>query len=125
MLAVHDVARRAVDRARAGGGPTLIEALTYRMKGHAEHDAQAYVPKAELEEWRERDPLQRYVRTLTESGTATAEELAAIDRAISDGVDGDVEFAEKSPLPSPEVALQNVYASGIPEVEPAIVRRQS
>jgi TPP-dependent pyruvate/acetoin dehydrogenase alpha subunit len=125
VLAVYDVARRAVDRARAGGGPTLIEALTYRMKGHAEHDAQAYVPKAELEEWRQRDPLERYVRTLTQTGVATAEDLVAIDRTISDEVDRDVAFAENSPLPSPEVALQNVYATGIPETEPAIVRRQS
>ena len=60
VLAVYDAARRAVDRARSGGGPTLIEAMTYRMKGHAEHDAQAYVPKAELEEWRAKDPIERY-----------------------------------------------------------------
>jgi pyruvate dehydrogenase E1 component alpha subunit/2-oxoisovalerate dehydrogenase E1 component alpha subunit len=125
VLAVYGVARRAVDRARAGEGPTLVEALTYRMKGHAEHDAQAYVPKEELEAWKEKDPLARYSRALLESGVATAPELAAIDQSISDGLDRDVEFAENSPFPTPEDALKGVYATGIPAVEPAIVRRQS
>jgi len=125
VLAVHATARRAVDRARNGGGPTLIESLTYRMKGHAEHDGQAYVPKEELEAWRHRDPLERYGRLLIESGLAAADELAAIDRAIGEDVDKDVEFAEKSPFPSADEALKNVYATGIPETEPAIVRRRS
>jgi pyruvate dehydrogenase E1 component alpha subunit/2-oxoisovalerate dehydrogenase E1 component alpha subunit len=125
VLAVHGAARRAVDRARSGGGPTLIESLTYRMKGHAEHDAQAYVPKEELEEWRRRDPLERYARVLLESAAATAEELAAVDRAVSEEVDREVEAAEKSPLPTPDDALKNVYAAPLPEGEPAEVRRRS
>ena len=125
VFAVYSAARRAVDRARSGGGPTLLESLTYRMKGHAEHDAQAYVPKDELEEWRRRDPLERCTRNLVESGTATSEELAAIDRAVGEEVDREVEAAEKSPLPSPEEALNNVYASGVPAGEPAVVRRNS
>jgi len=123
VLAVYDAARRAVDRARSGGGPTLIEAMTYRMKGHAEHDAQAYVPKAELEEWRERDPIARYSRTLFESGAAAAADLEAIDSAVSEEVDREVEAAEKSPLPTPDAALHGVYASGAADVEPVIVRR--
>ncbi|MEP6995017.1 MAG: thiamine pyrophosphate-dependent dehydrogenase E1 component subunit alpha [Acidobacteriota bacterium] len=125
VLAVHASARRAVDRARAGQGPSLIEAVTYRMKGHAEHDAQAYVPKEELEAWREKDPLESYARVLIEAGTATAEQLSAMDQAITQEVDREVELAEKSPLPLPEVALQNVYAKGAAQSEPAIVRRQS
>jgi TPP-dependent pyruvate/acetoin dehydrogenase alpha subunit len=125
VLAVHDVARRAVDRARSGGGPTFIESLTYRMKGHAEHDAQAYVPKEEIEEWRLRDPIERYRRVLLESGTATAEDLSAIDQTISDEVDREVEFAEQSPFPTPEDALKNVYATGAAELEPLVVRRRS
>jgi pyruvate dehydrogenase E1 component alpha subunit/2-oxoisovalerate dehydrogenase E1 component alpha subunit len=119
VLAVHAAARRAVDRARSGGGPTLVEALTYRMKGHAEHDAQAYVRKEELEEWRHKDPLERYTRGLIESKDATAEQLAAIDEAIGQEVDREVQLAEQSPLPAPEVALQNVYANGVAEIEPA------
>jgi pyruvate dehydrogenase E1 component alpha subunit/2-oxoisovalerate dehydrogenase E1 component alpha subunit len=125
VLAVYDVARRAVDRARAGGGPTLIESMTYRMKGHAEHDAQAYVAKEELEAWRRKDPLERYAHVLTETGVAAAEELAAIDQAVSQEVDSDVEFAEKSPFPAPEEAFKNVYATKTPEAEPVIVRRLS
>jgi pyruvate dehydrogenase E1 component alpha subunit/2-oxoisovalerate dehydrogenase E1 component alpha subunit len=124
VLAVYASARQAVDRARSGGGPTLIEALTYRMKGHAEHDAQAYVPKEELEAWRQKDPLERYSRVLIESGASTAAELAALDQSIGQQVDREVELAEQSPMPSPEVALENVYASGVPEVEPAVVRRR-
>ncbi len=125
VLAVYAAARRAVDRARSGGGPTLIEAMTYRMKGHAEHDAQAYVPKEELEEWRQRDPLERYARTLVESGDATAEELAAIDQSVTEEIDREAEAAEKSPLPDPAIALQNVYAKPSSETEPAVVRKRS
>jgi len=125
VFAVYDAARSAVDRARSGGGPTLLESMTYRMKGHAEHDAQAYVPKAELEEWRRRDPLERCARVLVEAGVATADELSGVDRAVGEEVDREVEAAEKSPLPSPDAALQNVYAPGIPEGEPAVVRRGS
>jgi pyruvate dehydrogenase E1 component alpha subunit/2-oxoisovalerate dehydrogenase E1 component alpha subunit len=126
VLAVHAASRRAVDRARSGGGPTLIEALTYRMKGHAEHDAQAYVRKEDLEAWRLKDPLERYARVLVESKDATAEQLAAMDQAIGQEVDREVQLAEQSPLPDPEIALQNVYANGgVVEVEPAIVKRPS
>ena len=126
VLAVYEAARRAVDRARSGGGPTLVEALTYRMKGHAEHDAQAYVRKEDLEAWRHKDPLERYSRVLIESKDATAEQLTAIDEAIGQEVDREVQLAEQSPLPEAGVALQNVYANGaIVEAEPAIVRRQS
>jgi len=125
VLAVYAAARRAVDRARSGGGPTLVEALTYRMKGHAEHDPQAYVRKEDLEAWRKKDPLERYARTLIESKDATAEQLAAMDDAIGQEVDREVQLAEQSPLPAPEVALQNVYANGgVVEHEPVIVKRQ-
>jgi pyruvate dehydrogenase E1 component alpha subunit/2-oxoisovalerate dehydrogenase E1 component alpha subunit len=125
VLAVYAAARRAADRARSGDGPTLIEAMTYRMKGHAEHDAQAYVPKEELEEWRRRDPLERYARVLVETGDATAEELAAIDRAVTEEIDREAEAAEKSPLPDPAIALQNVYAKPSSETEPVVVRKRT
>lgn len=126
VLAVHDAARRAVDRARGGGGPTLLEAVTYRMKGHAEHDAQAYVPKEEIEEWRAKDPIERYARVLVESGAGSANELAAIDQAIAEEVDRDVERAEASPLPAPEFAGEGVYARAPqPEPAPSPARRRS
>jgi TPP-dependent pyruvate/acetoin dehydrogenase alpha subunit len=125
VLAVYDVARRAVDRARGGGGPTLIESLTYRMKGHAEHDAQAYVPPEELEAWRRKDPIDRYTHVLVEGGIATAEELAAIDRTIAEDLDRDVAFAEQSPFPSPDDGLRSVYAAGPAAVEPSTARKTS
>jgi TPP-dependent pyruvate/acetoin dehydrogenase alpha subunit len=124
-LAVYETTRRAADRARAGGGPTLIEAVTYRMRGHAEHDAQAYVPKEELEEWKRRDPIERFARQLVASGVADPAQLAQIDRAISEELERDVAYAENSPLPAPEDALKNVYATGTLEPEPVFVRRRS
>ena len=124
VLAVHAAARRAADRARSGGGPTLVEAQTYRMKGHAEHDGQSYVPPEELAEWSQRDPIDRYVRELLESAAADEGELAAIDRRIALEVDRDLELALACPPPPPENALQGVYADGLTEAEPAWIRRR-
>ncbi len=123
VLAVHEATRRAAYRAREGQGPTLIECVTYRMKGHAEHDSQAYVPKEELEDWKRRDPIERYIRVLLESGVASAEDLAGVDRSVAEELDRDVEFADTSPFPSPGTALGNVYAGVATEVETAILRR--
>ena len=122
-LAVYEATRRAAARAREGDGPTLIEAVTYRMKGHAEHDSQHYVPKEELEDWKRRDPIERYTRVLVESGVAGTEALAALDRDVAEQLDRDVELAEKSPLPLPETALTSVYAGGPAELEAAVLRR--
>src|SRR5437667_4905029 len=97
VLAVYEATRRAAERAREGEGPTLIEAVTYRMKGHAEHDGQANVPREELEDWKRRDPIERYTRLLVESGDARSEELAAIDRAIVEDLDADGACAVESP----------------------------
>lgn len=130
VLAVYEAARRAVERARAGEGPTLLEAKTYRMKGHAEHDGQAYVPAGELAEWAARDPLNLYAARLVESKDATAADLAAIDADVADRVETDAAAVEQSPYPPPESALDGVYAVGSgaerprAESEPAIVRRR-
>jgi len=110
VLAVYEACRRAVDRARRGEGPTLVEAKTYRMKGHAEHDNQEYVPKQELEAWIRRDPIEAFARALLESGLATRQDLAAIDREASVLVERDADLADKSPFPAPERALEGVYA---------------
>jgi pyruvate dehydrogenase E1 component alpha subunit len=93
------------------------------MKGHAEHDSQAYVPKEELEDWKRRDPIERYIRVLVESGVTTAGDLAAVDRSIAAELDRDLEFAEKSPFPAPEDTLKDVYAGGAAEAQTAILRR--
>jgi pyruvate dehydrogenase E1 component alpha subunit/2-oxoisovalerate dehydrogenase E1 component alpha subunit len=110
VLAVYRTTRDAVTRARAGGGPTLVELLTYRRKGHAEHDNQSYVPREELEHWAQRDPLDRYHRQLLESAWATPEELEALDAQVAAEVDAAVAQAEAEPFPEPATALDGVYA---------------
>src|SRR5687767_5454499 len=80
VLAVYDATREAVDRARRGDGAALIEVVTYRRKGHAEHDNQSYVPPGEIERWeRENDPLDRYLRVLTEDLDFDDADFAAVD----------------------------------------------
>ncbi|HEU5174393.1 MAG TPA: thiamine pyrophosphate-dependent dehydrogenase E1 component subunit alpha [Gemmatimonadaceae bacterium] len=111
VLAVYDVTKRAVDRARRGEGVTLVELMTYRRKGHAEHDNQSYVPDGEIERWaRENDPLDRYAaRLTTELGFAQAE-LEAIDARVRAEIDAATDEAERSPSPDPTDALVGVYA---------------
>src|SRR5215510_5891759 len=80
VIAVYDVTKRAVDHARGGGGVTLIELMTYRRKGHAEHDNQSYVPAGEIDRWaRENDPLDRYVQRLTGNEGFSADDIVAVD----------------------------------------------
>ncbi|HWH50534.1 MAG TPA: thiamine pyrophosphate-dependent dehydrogenase E1 component subunit alpha [Gemmatimonadaceae bacterium] len=111
VLAVYDVTKRAVDRARQGEGVTLLELVTYRRKGHAEHDNQSYVPPGEIERWeRENDPLTRYVARLRDDFSFAAPELEAIDERVRLEVDDATDVAERSGLPEALDALQGVYA---------------
>ena len=111
VLAVYDVTKQAVDHARAGGGVTLIELMTYRRKGHAEHDNQSYVPAGEIERWAaENDPLDRYLVVLRDQIGASDDEIAAIDARVIAEVDAATDEAEKSPPPEPLDALLGVYA---------------
>jgi pyruvate dehydrogenase E1 component alpha subunit/2-oxoisovalerate dehydrogenase E1 component alpha subunit len=111
VLAVYMAARRAVDRARGGGGTSLIEVLTYRRKGHAEHDAQGYQPAGEIEKWAAtNDPIDRFIQVLRQLEVAGDEELSGIDAAIEGELDAAVAEAEGSPLPRPEEALAGVFA---------------
>jgi pyruvate dehydrogenase E1 component alpha subunit/2-oxoisovalerate dehydrogenase E1 component alpha subunit len=113
MLAVYAASKRAVDRARAGEGPTLIEVMTDRRKGHAQHDAQTYVDPAEIEHWAAtNDPIDRYVKALLDNGWATADELSAVGADIERQLDEAVAEAEKSPMPEPLEALTDVYGDG-------------
>ena len=111
VLAVYEVTRAAVDRARSGEGVTLIELLTYRRKGHAEHDNQSYVSREELEIWAAKDPIDRYVRRLTDSGWAESEELQKIDLRINAEIDAAVTLCENEPLPEPSTALDAVMVT--------------
>jgi TPP-dependent pyruvate/acetoin dehydrogenase alpha subunit len=111
VLAVYEVTKAAVDRARSGDGVTLIELMTYRRKGHAEHDNQSYVPKGEIERWeRENDPVDRYVRRLVEEFGFAPKDIEAIDERVTLEVDTATDEAEKSPFPEPLDALEGVYA---------------
>ena len=111
VLAVYDVTKEAVDRARAGGGVTLIELMTYRREGHAEHDNQSYVPPGEIERWaEENDPIDRYVRRLREVEGVSSDELAEVDARIQREIDHATDLAERSPMPDAEDALAGIYA---------------
>ena len=111
VLAVYEVSKRAVDRARDGGGPTMIEAKTFRMKGHAAHDNQSYVPAALLEEWRQKDPIDRHVKYLQENSVATPEQLQEIDAKIDARLEEDLAWTEGQPDFKGEEALAGVYAT--------------
>lgn len=109
VLAVHAMTKRAVEHARSGGGATLLEVETYRRKGHAEHDAQAYVPDGEIERWEARDPVNNYEKRLLDEGWATDSELDSIRDRVKAQVDEARERAEASSDPEPEMALGGVY----------------
>lgn len=110
VLQVYEAARQARERGYKGEGPTLIEARTMRMKGHAEHDDARYVPKEMLEKWRARDPIRNYEKFLTAKKLMTAEEKSAIEARLDKVIREDVEFAESSPTPAPEEAARSVWA---------------
>jgi TPP-dependent pyruvate/acetoin dehydrogenase alpha subunit len=111
VLAVYDCTKRAVDRARAGEGVSLLELMTYRRKGHAEHDNQSYVPDGEIERWAaENDPIDRFVRVLRDREGVSAETLAEIDARIVREIDAATDEAERSGVPDPLDALVGVYA---------------
>ena len=117
VLAVYEAARRAVARARAGEGVTLIELETYRRKGHAEHDNQSYVPQEELARWGRYDPLYRFVARLRDQRWVPAADLEAADQRVRTELDAAVAEAEVEPLPEPATALEGVYAE--PDTQPA------
>src|ERR1035437_5931611 len=112
ILAVNEAATRAIERARRGEGPTLLELMTYRIAGHSRSDACTYRPDKEEAAWFARDPIKLYRNVLLNSGVASEAELNAIDVAIDERVDKSVELAEASPDPLPEDALKNVYWEG-------------
>jgi pyruvate dehydrogenase E1 component alpha subunit/2-oxoisovalerate dehydrogenase E1 component alpha subunit len=111
VLAVYDVTKRAVDRARRGEGVSLIELMTYRRKGHAEHDNQMYVPDGEIERWeRENDPITRYHARLQDEFEFTSGDIDAVDDRVRREVDEATDIAEQSGLPEALDALNGVYA---------------
>jgi pyruvate dehydrogenase E1 component alpha subunit len=108
VVAVRDAVRERAEAARAGEGPQLVEAVTYRFRGHSMGDPQRYRDKEEVEAAKERDPILAWSRTVRDDGLATEEELAAIRDEVEACVEGAVRFAEESPLPEPSGIDRNV-----------------
>jgi acetoin:2,6-dichlorophenolindophenol oxidoreductase subunit alpha len=110
VLLVRATAEAAAGRARAGDGPTLIEALTYRQKGHSRTDPGAYRPPGELDNWLERDPIVLFARFLEDTGTVDAESLADVRAEAAHRVQDATATARSWPDPAPPARLENVFA---------------
>ncbi|GBD30196.1 Acetoin:2,6-dichlorophenolindophenol oxidoreductase subunit alpha [bacterium HR32] len=110
VLAVFEAASEAVERARAGGGPTLLECVTYRYRGHSKSDRQRYRTREEVARWRAQDPIERLRRLLEEQGLVQPGEFDALAAAAREQVEEAVRFAEASPEPDPSTLLEDVYA---------------
>ncbi|GEO81604.1 pyruvate dehydrogenase E1 component subunit alpha [Pararhodospirillum oryzae] len=110
-LAVFEATRRARARALAGEGPTLIECLTYRWRGHGETDHQLYQPADEIAAWKKKCPIDRLVNTLREAGALGDADLEAMRATAAEAVADAVRFAEESPWPEPQEALDDVWVA--------------
>jgi TPP-dependent pyruvate/acetoin dehydrogenase alpha subunit len=109
---VFEAAAEACERARAGGGPTLIEAETMRMHGHGAHDDMGYVPREMFEEWEARDPIKRYEERLGEDGI----DVESIRASVKEELDRETEWALAQPMPDPSAATAGVFAEAEPEL---------
>lgn len=107
--AVHEGVERAVKRARAGEGPTLLEIKTYRYRGHSMSDPAKYRTKEEVEEYKDKDPINQVLATIQKNKWATEAEIEAINEKVKQQVDHCVQFAEESPWPSDDELLKDVY----------------
>jgi TPP-dependent pyruvate/acetoin dehydrogenase alpha subunit len=111
VLAVYREAKRAIEKAREGGGPTLIECVTLRMEGHAVHDDAFYVPKELFEKWAENDPLERFRTWLRTNADMSDEEEDEITGEVKKTLNDALKRAEESPMPDPATLLDGVYAT--------------
>jgi pyruvate dehydrogenase E1 component alpha subunit len=109
VSAVYTTTRKAVERARKGEGPTLIECKTYRHKGHSRVDPAKYRAKEEVEEWLNKDPIKRLKDKISRDHIFTEHEIRKIEREAMAKVEEAVKFAVESPYPAPEEALEDVY----------------
>jgi len=110
VLAVYEAAQKAVEMARKGEGPTLIECKTYRHKGHSRIDPAKYRPKEEVEEWLRNDPIKRFKERLLQTNVVIETEIQQIEREVSAKIEEAARFAMESSYPAAEEALQDVYA---------------
>jgi pyruvate dehydrogenase E1 component alpha subunit len=107
--AVHEAIERAVKRAREKGGPTFLEIKTYRYRGHSMSDPAKYRTKEELEEYKEKDPINQVLKTIMSNQWATEEEIEAINEKIRNIVEESVQFAEESPYPNIDELYKDIY----------------
>ena len=107
--AVHHAMEESVARARKGGGPTFLEIITYRYKGHSMSDPGKYRSKDEVEAYKAKDPIDQVLRTINDKKLASAKELEAIEQRVKDIVEESVRFAEESPWPTPDELYKDVY----------------
>jgi TPP-dependent pyruvate/acetoin dehydrogenase alpha subunit len=110
VMTVYAVCRTAIDRARKGGGPTLIESVTMRMHGHSASDDASYVPAALLQEWSRKDPVHTFERQLGKEGLLDPDKIAALQEKIAGEIEEAIAFALAQPLPPPGDAAEGVYA---------------
>jgi pyruvate dehydrogenase E1 component alpha subunit len=110
VIECYQETKKAVERAREGGGPTLIEAKTMRLRGHAGHDPAKYITKDVLDLWTQRDPIIRFENQLLEKGVLTEESKKEMIDKVDAEVEDAVSFAESSPLPDGKEAVEGVYA---------------
>ncbi len=111
VMAVRQAAGEALEKIRAGEGPFLLEALTYRFRGHSMGDPERYRDSSEVKKWQENDPIGIYRAYLTAEGLAIEPELDAIENSVEEEVQAAVQFAESSPEPAPEELFTDVYAA--------------
>ncbi len=122
IVACYETMKTAVEHARNGNGSVLIEAHTYRRKGHAEHDNQSYVPAGEIDFWaRNNDPIDRFERFLIEQSVAAPADLLDTAKGIAAYLESELEIAETAPAPAPESAAYDVFDNSI--VAPAFKRK--
>lgn len=116
VFAVYEAAKEAVDRARKGQGPTLIECKTYRHRGHFEGDPANYKLMEEQQEWLKKDPIPRLVKYMLENEIVTEKELEELDKDVKDRLLEATKFAEESPEPTFESAVEDIYTDIVEEV---------
>lgn len=122
IIACFEAMKEAVEYARGGGGSVLIEANTYRRKGHAEHDNQSYVPDGEIAWWAEHnDPIIRYEKYLADSGALSTDGMAAIAKEIKEFLSSESDRAEAEPMPEPISAAYDVFDNSI--MPPALKKK--
>ncbi len=122
IVACYETMKKAVEHARNGNGSVLIEAMTYRRKGHAEHDNQSYVPAGEIDFWATtNDPIDRYERFLKEEKIASVEDLNQIAREVEKYLESELAIAEDAPLPEADSAAYDVFDNSI--VPPAFKKK--